>query len=68
MKLPFICPSCGKDEDHEVDQYTMDCICGGTMEIHYEDNYEEDHDNAQCNGCLYLRVGNGEKCNYCNRI
>ena len=65
---PYICDSCENAEEGNSGAFSISCRCGGVMVINYQDNYKEDHDHTPCNGCLYLRVGAGEKCSYCNRI
>lgn len=65
---PYMCEKCEVVKWFDTFEFSKLCTCGGEMLINYEDNYEEDQDHTPCNGCLSLRVGNGEKCNYCSRI
>lgn len=69
MIVPFICNQCDDVKSFCIQPNRRKCVkCGGVMEIHYQDNYENVAENIACNTCVHNTVGAGEKCSYCNQI
>lgn len=72
MNHPFICDNCGNEETIESPEnghaLKILCDCGDKMVLNYTDNYEEVFESHICYTCQHYHDGNGDKCNYCNRI
>ena len=70
MKVPFICQKCDHEEELALENGIFQkCKCSATMEVYYQDNYEEIAEpNIPCHTCIHNFVGSGEKCNYCSNI